>query len=119
MKFVLAIVAMLVSSTAYGQCPGGCSVGAYPTFNGRLFTPHNSMVRAGDSFPVRHARQAERQARRVQYAPHVTYEPHYRAGDILYVPRVTRLPRFNPPLRPQAYYYSDLLNYQGNFSYGN
>lgn len=114
----LTILFMLFAADALAQCPGGCSAGVQSRgFNGRIFTSQGRTA------------FKPRAVERVQYAPHVNYQPHTtysphinygnRAGDILSVPRVVRPPRaYYYQRRPQAYYYSDMLNYQGAFSYG-
>lgn len=121
---VLTILLVLLAGDAVAQCPGGCSMQSYPGFNGWIFSSQgqtfNSQGRT--AFKPRVVERVE-YAPRVTYQPHITYSPHVnygnRAGDILSVPRVVRPPRaYSYQRRPQAYYYSDLNNYQGTFSYG-
>jgi hypothetical protein len=109
----LTILFMLFAADAVAQHPGGCADVPPPTYSGRINIGRTA-------FKPRVVERAQYKPR-VTYSLHLDYSPRvrYRAGDVMSVPRVARPPRaYYYQRRPQAYFYSDLNNYQGNFSYG-
>lgn len=123
MKNFIALFLLFVSTTAYAQCPSGnCGINRPTTFGNRVsrlsfYQPPYSYLNSG---------QADIEPWQFGQANVRVWQPRWSYAHPVIRPRTFVVPRqrafFAPGFvvvhPPQAYYYSNLTGYQGNFSYG-
>ena len=122
MKNFIALFLLFVSTTAYAQCPSGnCGISRSTTFGSRVsrlsfYQPPYSYLNSGQA-DIEPWQPRWSYARPVIRPRTLVVSPYNRP---LVVPRSRAFfaPGFVVVHPPQAYYYGNVIGYQGNFSYG-